>query len=171
MDSEDAYVTVANNEIELAIVTLPEHRDERLDCEPIWVDRLVVVLANDHPLADASDITPQLLLQHAAILPSIGTFTRKIINNLFAGDEDRLNIILETNFLETIKVMVSANLGWSILPESMADSTLVSHPLKGLDIRRSLGIVTRNKRTLSLSSSAMIELLRRDRDQHLPSAS
>ena len=107
------------------------------------------------------------LLAYPAILPSAGTFTRKIINNLFAGRQDRLNIVLETNYLETIKVMVSANLGWSILPQSMVDQTLVGLPLQGLDVKRPLGIVTRSNRTLSLSSSAMIELLRRER---LPSA-
>ena len=170
MDSEDACVAIANNDLELAIVTLPEHNDERLDCEPIWVDQLVVGLAADHPLAECNDIAQDSLLQHAAILPSIGTFTRKIINGLFAGKQDRLNIILETNYLETIKVMVSANLGWSILPESMVDSSLLSHRLQGLEAKRPLGIVTRKKRTLSLSSSAMIELLRHERDLQTQSA-
>jgi len=164
MDSEDACVAIANSELELAIVTLPEHSDERLLCEPIWVDRLVVVLAADHPLAGQTEISPESLLAHAAILPSTGTFTRKIIDKLFAGLEQRLNIILETNYLETIKVMASANLGWSILPESMVDSTLISHDLQGLDLKRPLGIVTRRNRTLSLSSSAMINLLRQERD-------
>jgi DNA-binding transcriptional LysR family regulator len=164
MDSEDACAAVANNELELAIVTLPEHGDERLDYEAIWIDRLVVVLATDHPCATDTDITPQSLLRHAAILPSKGTFTRKIINSLFAGQREQLNIILETNYLETIKVMVAANLGWSILPESMVDTTLTAHPLKGLDLRRPLGIVTRRQRTLSLGSSEMIELLRQQRD-------
>ena len=167
MDSEDACAAIANSELELAIVTLPEHSDERLLCEPVWIDRLVVVMAADHPLAMQNEISPTNLLMHAAILPSIGTFTRRIINNLFAGDEQRLNIILETNYLETIKVMVSANLGWSILPESMVDSTLVRHNLPGLDIKRPLGIVTRQNRTLSLSSSAMIDLLRQGRDEAL----
>ena len=166
MDSEDACVAIANSELELAIVTLPEQSDERLLCEPIWIDQLVVVMAPDHPLAGQTEITPKSLLAHAAILPSIGTFTRKIINNLFAGDEQRLNIILETNYLETIKVMVSANLGWSILPESMADASLARHNLRGLDIKRPLGIVTRQNRTLSLSSSAMIDLLRQERHEH-----
>lgn len=168
MDSEDACAAIANNQLELAIVTLPEHNDERLNCEAIWVDRMVVVLATDHPLAGESEIARQSLLQHAAILPSIGTFTRKIINKLFAADQDQLNIILETNYLETIKVMVAANLGWSILPESMVDSSLVSHPLQGLDVRRPLGLVTRKQRTLSLSSSAMIDLLRHMREETRP---
>jgi DNA-binding transcriptional LysR family regulator len=160
MDSEDACVAIANNELELAIVTLPEIADEKLECEPVWIDQLVVVTATDHPLAGQQDIDPVDLLAHAAILPSIGTFTRKIINSLFVTDKDNLKIILETNYLETIKVMVSANLGWSILPRSMVDASLSGHRLRGLDVQRPLGIVTRKKRTLSLSSSAMIKLLR-----------
>jgi len=163
MDSEDACIAIANNELELAIVTLPEIADEKLACEPVWIDQLVVVMASDHDLAGTEDINPELLLEHVAILPSPGTFTRKIINNLFAADKDRLKIVLETNYLETIKVMVSANLGWSILPRNMVDNSLVSSRLQGLDVQRPLGIVTRKHRTLSLSSSAMIELLRKDR--------
>jgi len=160
MDSEDACIAIANNELELAIVTLPELADEKLDCEAVWIDQLVVVTAADHPLADQQEIDPLELLEHAAILPSLGTFTRKIINGLFAASKDQLKIILETNYLETIKVMVSANLGWSILPQSMVDSSLSSHRLRDLDVQRPLGIVTRKNRTLSLSSTAMIGLLR-----------
>ncbi len=164
MDSEDACIAIASNELELAIVTLPEDADDKLDCEAVWIDDLVVVMAADHELASLQEIDPSQLLQHAAILPSIGTFTRKIINGLFASSKDQINIALETNYLETIKVMVSANLGWSILPQGMVDSSLTSHYLSGLDVHRPLGIVTHKKRTLSLSSIAMIELLRNSRD-------
>ena len=160
MDSEDACIAIANNELELAIVTLPEVADEKLHCEPVWIDQLVVVTADDHPLAGEQEIDPAELLEHAAILPSPGTFTRNIINSLFATSKDQLKIILETNYLETIKVMVAANLGWSILPQSMVDASLSSLRLRGLDVQRRLGIVTRKNRTLSLSSTAMIELLR-----------
>lgn len=173
MDSEDACLAVARNELELAIVTLPEHADDKLDCEPVWIDQLVVVMAPDHPLSNHQVIHPDDLLNHATILPSLGTFTRKIINGLFEGKKDQLKIILETNYLETIKVMVSANLGWSILPESMVDATLKATPLTGLNAQRRLGIVTRKNRTLSLSASAMIELLHQSNDNsggkvHLP---
>ena len=164
MDSEDACVAIANNELELAVVTLPEKVDKKLHCEPVWVDQLVAVLAADHSLSESSEIDPELLLEHAAILPSKGTFTRKIIENLFADKLEYLKIILETNYLETIKVMVSANLGWSILPLSMVDTNLIHRQLKGFDVHRPLGIVTHKNRTLSASSSAMIELLRENRD-------
>ena len=42
MDSEDACAAIAANELELAIVTLPEIVDERLLCETVWIDELVV---------------------------------------------------------------------------------------------------------------------------------
>ena len=164
MDSEDACTAVINNELELAVVTLPESPDEGLICESIWIDQLVVVFALDHPLAEASVIEPEDLLEYAAILPSAGTFTRRIINGLFSGLGSELKIILETNYLETIKVMTAANLGWSILPANMLDLNLIGKPLAGAAMTRALGIVTRKKRTLSLSSTAMIDLLRSHHD-------
>ena len=160
MDSEDACIAVGKNELELAIVTLPEIPDERLNLEPIWIDLLQVVLAPDHPLSHLSEINSDQLLDYPAILPSIGTFTRKIINQYFATAKGSMKIILETNYLETIKVMVAANLGWSMLPISMLDSTLTGRSLSGMEIKRSLGIVTRRNRTLSLNSEAMIAMLR-----------
>ncbi len=160
MDSEDACIAVSKNELELAIVTLPEIRDERLLLEPVWIDLLQVVLAHDHPLSHLSEINSDQLLDYPAILPSTGTFTRKIINQYFATAKGSMKIILETNYLETIKVMVSANLGWSMLPISMLDNTLTGKSLNGLEIKRLLGIVTRQNRTLSLNSEAMIAMLR-----------
>lgn len=164
MDSEDACVAVANNEIELAIVTLPENADAKLNLEPIWIDTLQIVLAADHPLANDDHINKLKLLDYPAILPSMGTFTRRIINHYFSTSKDQMKIILETNYLETIKVMVSANLGWSMLPTSMIDSTVIGKPfdsptMNGAEIRRVLGIVTRQNRTLSLSSQAFISML------------
>jgi len=160
MDSEDACAAIAANELELAIVTLPEVDDERLRCETVWIDRLVVVMARDHPLASQLKIEAEELLRYGAILPSLGTFTRRIINALLEERDRRLEIVLETNYLETIKVMVSANLGWSMLPQSMVDASLVSRTIDGLDAERRLGMVTRRQRTLSAGTAAMIELLR-----------
>ncbi|MGD2171122.1 MAG: LysR family transcriptional regulator [Gammaproteobacteria bacterium] len=160
MDSEDACSAIAANQLELAIVTLPEVVDDRLICETVWIDELVAVTAPDHELAASDVIDAEELLRYPAILPSHETFTRRIIDNLFADNDRRLDIILETNYLETIKVMVSANLGWSILPRSMIDASLIGHRLAGLDAHRRLGMVTRRHRSLSPGSSAMQEFLR-----------
>lgn len=170
MDSEDACISVANNAIELAVVTLPEYADAKLNLEAVWIDDLQIVMAPDHPLANDEDINKNRLLEYPAILPSMGTFTRRIINNYFSTSKEQMKIILETNYLETIKVMVSANLGWSMLPTSMLDNTVIGKPLnnsdmRGLEIQRVLGIVTRKNRTLSLSSQAFIALLQQEKEK------
>ena len=168
MDSEDACHAIADNVLEIAVVTLPRHPDDRLHLQEIWKDDMKIVLAQDHPLANESLLTPEMLKAHPAILPSEGTFTRKIINNLFTLNRDGPKVVLETNYLETIKVMVSANLGWSMLPVNMIhDKSVIAKPL-GIDpIYRPLGIVTHRQRTLSTSSMAMIDLLTK-RDVHQP---
>jgi DNA-binding transcriptional LysR family regulator len=163
MDSEDACIAVSNNELELAIVTLPEVPDERLSLEPVWIDLLRIVLATDHPLSRLTQINKEQLVEYPAILPSAGTFTRRIINQYFGSLKDSMKIILETNYLETIKVMVSANLGWSMLPVSMLDNTITGKAPGDLEIKRSLGIVTRRNRTLSLNACAMIAMLQREK--------
>jgi len=145
--------------MELAIVTLPEIADEKLECEPVWIDQLVVVMAGDHDLAGNEDINPELLLDHVAILPSPGTFTRKIINNLFAADRDRLKIVLETNYLETIRMMVAIGLGWSALPKAMLDKDLREVKVKSLTFERTLGIVQHANRSLSNAGKAFIKIL------------
>ena len=168
MDSEDACIAVSNNELELAIVTLPEGPDERLILEPVWIDILQIVLATDHPLSRLTQINKEQLLEYPAILPSAGTFTRKIINQNFGAVKDSMKIILETNYLETIKVMVSANLGWSMLPVSMLDNTVTGIALGDLEIKRPLGIVTRRNRTLSLNACAMIAMLQKAKASEVP---
>ncbi len=163
MDSEDACAAVAASSLELAVVTLPQRPIENLEMEAIWFDDLRVILAPDHPLANQPNVSIEQLIDFPAILPSEGTFTRRIIDELFENTED-LKIVLETNYLETIKVMVSADLGWSILPGNMADASVVTHAIQQQTPQRQLGIVTHRQRTLSLSSKVMIDLLREYRD-------
>ena len=64
-----------------------------------------------------------------------------------------------TNYLETIKIMVSVGLGWSLLPQSMLDGELTILRLPELEIRRSLGVVQHSGRTLSNAAQAMLNLL------------
>lgn len=165
MDSEDACAAVAASNLELAVVTLPQKPLDNLHLETIWVDDLIVILSPDHPLARQQTLDIAELANYPAILPSEGTYTRKIIDELFKNSAT-MKVVLETNYLETIKVMVSADLGWSILPGNMADETVAKHELQQKTPQRRLGIVTHKQRTLSLSSQVMIDLLRNSKDEN-----
>lgn len=158
MDSEQACEQIIGGEIELGIITLPDQADERLEVKALWNDPLSIAVSRQHPLASTDKLTIRQLLQYPAVLPSQGTYTRKLIDEALHLDES-VNILLETHYLETIKAMVQADLGWSMLPLSMLDRSLVSLDIRHTRTSRQLGIVMHNMRTKSNAANAMINLL------------
>ncbi len=163
IDSEQAYDAVLSGELELGIVTLPPQLDDRLISQVIWPDPLAFVVAASHPLAqlarrqghiDAAD-----LANHPAILPSTNTFTRQIAEAMFQREGLRLQVHLETNYLETIKMMVSIGLGWSVLPATMCDTDVVAAPVSHGELIRQLGVVYHPRRSLSRAAQSMLKLL------------
>jgi DNA-binding transcriptional LysR family regulator len=160
LDSEAACHAVETGDLELAIVTLPPEERASLEMQPIWDDPLVVVCAPEHPLAQRRRVQVGDLAAHAAILPASSTYTRQIAERVFRELGVELHSSLSTNYLETIKMLVAVGLGWSLLPQTMVDRQLHALPVRGLRLRRTLGIVRHRERTLSNAARAMIELLR-----------
>lgn len=161
IDSEAAYESVLSGDLELGIVTLPPIADPRLLTEKIWDDPLAFVAGKEHPLAHKKNIQLADLTGHSAILPSMNTFTRQIAAELFKSAGLELNVTMTTNYLETIRMMVSIGLGWSVLPASMANEEMVVLPLtEAVKMHRDLGVVYHPRRTLSRAASEMLTVLR-----------
>lgn len=162
MDSEAACRAVQTGELQLAIVTLPpDHAPSGLQLESIWTDRLRFAVAGDHPLAKRKRPRLDDLTQHPAVLPSANTYTRGILERETRRHGIQLQIGMTTNYLETLKMLVSIGLGWSLLPETMLDSELVILKIPGIRPTRRLGLVSHADRTLSNAGRAMIEACRR----------
>jgi len=159
MDSEKACLLVEKNEIELAVVTLPFKNSDKLEFNAIWNDKLMITCATDHPLASTLSPNLQDLIEYPAVLPSHGTFTREAIEKALIDVRDELIINLETNYLETIKMMVSVGLGWSILPQSMLDASLFQLKIPSFSSSRKLGIVLNKRRSQSKAVIAMLGLI------------
>ena len=160
MDSEKACRAVTRGDLELAVVTLPPTAEAPLRLEKIWDDPLDIVVSREHPLASVSRVKPAMLLDYPAILPGTGTYTREIILNAFGPLRDRIQIGMATNYLEVLKMLAAIGLGWSAIPRTMIDEGLKVVQIKKMEIRRELGIVTHEKRTLSNAGQAMIEIIR-----------
>ena len=148
-----------NGDIELGIVTLPSQPDERLTLQTVWNDPMHCVVAADHAFATGK-ISRKELLQAPSILPSYGTYTRALINHALKLD-DKVNILMETNYLETIKAMVETGLGWGVIPDSMLDDSLKIIEMKTIKMQRELGVVFHKSRTRSGPANALLELLSR----------
>ena len=163
MDSELACEEVARGNIELAVVTLPDQVPSILRTQLVWPDPLSIVCARDHPLAMLvadGPIRASQLVVHNAVLPARGTVTRDILLKALKPFGVNVETSLETNYLETIKMMVSVGLGWSALPNAMLDEDVVQVPLKGLNMQRQLGYVHLEGKTLSRAALAFLEMLR-----------
>lgn len=160
MDSEQACQAVDRGELELAVVTLPETPPETLAVETLWPDPLDFVAAPDHPLTRHTRIEVTDLAQWPAILPAVTTFTRRIVAAALRPSGMNLRIALETNYLETIKMMVSVGLGWSALPRTMNHGELDVLPLEGIRLERRLGLVSRVGRTPANAAGAFVEVAR-----------
>jgi len=70
---------------------------------------------------------------------------------------------MSTNYMETIKMMVSIGITWSVLPRSMLDEQVVSLPLPGIQLTRQLGYIVHRERTLSNAARAFMALLDAER--------
>jgi len=160
MDSEEACKAVEHGDLELGVVTLPQHPSPALSVHKVWDDPLTVVAAADHALTKKRKLTPATLAEYPAILPAPGTYTREVLEQALAPYGLELRAALSTNYLETIKMLVSVGLGWSVLPRTMLSEEV--HPLKvqDLTLARQLGTVHHHARTLSNAAKAMLDMLK-----------
>lgn len=164
MDSEQACQAVERGEYELGVVTLPLRPSAQLSLTSLWDDPLVIAVAPEHPLASRERISFDELGQHPAILPAVGTYTRTIIEATILQRHGALDVILETNYLETLRTMVAIGLGWSALPRKMLGDDVAEAHVEGLTIRRTLGMVSHAARTPSHAAQALMKVLLNSKD-------
>ncbi len=163
LDSEVAYDEVLHGRAELAVITLAPQTAEPVRAMKVWDDPLDFVVAPEHPLAGKADIRLADVAGHPAVFPGGNTFTHHIAQRLFEREGLTPNITMSTNYMETIKMMVSIGIAWSVLPRSMLDEQVVSLPLPGIQLTRQLGYIVHRERTLSNAARAFMALLDAER--------
>jgi DNA-binding transcriptional LysR family regulator len=159
LDSEVAYEEVLHSRAELAVITLAPQTREPVRAVAVWDDLLDFVAAPEHPLAANGPITLDDVAKHPAVFPGGNTFTHHIVRRLFEAQGLTPNIAMSTNYLETIKMMVSIGLAWSVLPRTMLDEQVARLPLAGIQLHRQLGYIVHSERTLSNAARAFMALL------------
>jgi len=156
-DSEVAYQMVRSGQVELAVVTLNPDRtdlDADLIATAVWHDPLVFVSS----VAKSNAASMRMLADQPCILPGLATYTGRIVMDRFAQAGLTLKPTLSTNYLETIGMLVSVGLGWSVLPQSMVGD-LTALEVNCEPIYRTLGSIVNGKRTLTNSASAFLTVL------------
>ncbi|MGE8541008.1 MAG: LysR family transcriptional regulator [Acinetobacter sp.] len=159
VDSEQAHEQVLAGDLELAFLTLPPQLDDRLKYVTIWNDPLVFVASPFHPLAQKQNLSLEDLIQYPSLLPASQTYTSQITLAEFEKQGVKPKITMSNNPLESIRMLVSIGLGWSVLPK-----TLLNQDLKQLDINlemnRQLGMVWHPGRTQSKAAEALVDSMK-----------
>lgn len=160
VDSEEAHKAVLEGEIALAFLTLPPTFDRRLNYHTLWSDPLYFVTGTLSPLAQKSNVSLLQLAHHPAILPAANTFTSQITLAEFAKHNLRPYATMSTNPLESIRMLVSVGLGWSVLPETLINQDLIKIDMaENIELQRHLGVVTNPNLTRSASMKALLDML------------
>ena len=160
VDSEHAHELVLSGDIELAFLTLPPQPDARLHYQLLWEDPLYFVAAPFHPLAQQNTIKFQDLTRYPSLLPAAHTYTSQITLAEFEKHRLKPKISMSTNPLESIRMLVSIGLGWSVLP-----NTLINQDLQILTIdvhlQRQLGMVWHPERSQSKAMQTLLQSILR----------
>ncbi|WP_120996352.1 LysR family transcriptional regulator [Stutzerimonas urumqiensis] len=164
LDSEVAYDEVLHGRAELAVITLAPETAMPVRAVQVWDDPLAFVTAPEHPLACNGQVRLSDVAGYPAVFPGGNTFTHHIVRRLFEREGLNANIAMSTNYMETIKMMVSIGIAWSVLPRTMLDEQVVALPLPGARLSRSLGYIVHTERSLSNAAQAFMALLDQARD-------
>ena len=159
MDSEQAYEQIMQGAVELAVVTLAPETDPGMLATPLWADPLDFMVAEGHALAGVKNVDLEVLSRHPVILPGLNTYTGQIAKKMFDDAGLGLNVAMSTNYLETIRMMASIGLGWTILPRSMLAAPLRPISIPALTPQRQLGYIYHRSRSLSNAARAFIQEL------------
>ena len=158
VDSEQAHEQVLAGELELAFLTLPPRGDDQLNYLTIWHDPLVFVAAPFHALAQQQQLHLEDLIAYPSLLPAAHTYTSQIMLAEFEKKGLKPQISMGNNPLESIRMLVSIGLGWSVLPKTLLNHELVQLDLN-LKLNRQLGMVWHPARIQSKAAAQLIQMM------------
>lgn len=158
-ESERAWEGILKGDLELALITLSPDPHPSIRSQVVWQDPLRYVVARDHPLADRASLSLQELTHYSAILPGNGTFTRQLVVEQFEQLGLSLHVGMTTIYMDTIRMMVSIGLGWSLLPETLIDPSLKVLTPDCEPVVRQLGYIYHRDRTLSNAACRFVDML------------
>ena len=159
LESEQVFQQLHQHDAPLAWITLNDRVMERFQVWFSWNDPMSFVCGPDHPLAQTT--APELadLARHQAILPASNTETYRVVSHRFLQHGITLDAQMPTNYLETIKMMTGVGLGWSVLPDTMIDDSLVVLDVSA-PITRTLGAVGLKGREPGQAARALLDTVR-----------
>jgi DNA-binding transcriptional LysR family regulator len=154
---------VLSGAVELGVVAFPEKR-RGLSVIPLPGDRLVLICPPAHPLAGRKKVKAAELQGQGFVLFERDIPTRRATDKILKSHNVSVTRVAEFDNIETIKRAVEVGMGCAIVPRpSVLDEEksgqLAVVALSEPEWMRTVGIIHRSDRTLSIAARKFIELL------------
>lgn len=168
LDRDDALAAVGAHELDLALVyefpAIPIGVDHSVETVPLLVDPLYIMLARDHPLADAERLTLPDLADQRWIQGVHHGSTMNVLPQACRAAGFEPEILFRTDDQVTVRGLVASGIGIALAP-SMTLSTLprgvVARPLEEPSLTRTVLAALPAVRHRLPSAAAMVATLRR----------
>jgi len=158
---------ILRNDIELGLIGA-KWQDRRVVLEEIFSDELMLAAFPDHAWAGVNAIELKDLAGQPFILREKGSGTRMVMSSALQEhgfDLSDLSVVAEMGSTEAVRQAIKARIGVSILSyhaiaEDLQRGTLISIPIKGMQIIRSFYLIQRKNRQMSPLGTAFLSYLR-----------
>lgn len=160
---QKVYQSVLNAEVDLGIISYPVASLD-LNVIPLRSEEMVVVVPNEHPLAQRKELTMEDLDGVDFIAFGRDLVIRRETDQCFRGRGVNINIVMEFDNIETIKQAIEIGLGVSILPAPTVSNDVEGGKMKAIPLvsprmARPVGIIYRHHKVFSVTAIRFIELL------------
>lgn len=164
-DTQQIEEAVIRNEFDFGFVGGHLAGDE-VDVIPWVTDRLVLIVAPDHPFAKKRSIRSDDLRNEKFVLRERGSATRAAISSRLEISGLEIDPVMEMENPESVKKAVQSGLGMAFISRFAVEAELKTRSLiairvRGLRIDRELKIVYRRDKHLGRAAKAFIEMARR----------
>lgn len=160
--AESVVDMVREGRVELGVTFDPGDAQD-LDFQPLFRDKLVAVLPQGHPLLQKTRLKWRDLLDYPYITLQRPSSIRLLIDQMLQEHDIALAPAFEAHQLASIGRMVSTGLGVSVVPTlssaQMHEMGAQCRPITAPVITRKVGIITRKRHPLSVTSQAMMGLI------------
>ncbi|WP_102349250.1 LysR family transcriptional regulator [Bacillus sp. Marseille-P3661] len=157
----DAVIT---GKVDMALIGPLPKKNDKLNGEILFLENIVALLPEYHPLAEQKEITLNQLRNDPFILFPLGFGLRELVDNACKQNGFEPDVAFEGKDIDSIKGLVSAGLGVTLIPEiSLIDSMprgtkklIITNP----PVTRTVGIITPSDRELLPTEKIFYDYLR-----------
>ncbi|MFT2109949.1 LysR family transcriptional regulator [Marinomonas sp. 2405UD68-3] len=153
---------VRQGRLEIGISFDPGNSED-LSFKPLFKDRFIAVIPENHDLKDALQVSWRHLLKDDFITLQRPSSLRQLIEETLEKNDLTLSVAYDAHQLATVGRMVATGLGVAVVPalceQQMREQGAHCLPVVEPMIERDIGIITRSRTQLSTAAVTMIDVL------------